>query len=54
MRQFQICFLPLHFDRLLFVYLLLFMHQAMCNIIKLNIYQILERVRVVYSDAWSS
>ena len=30
--QFQIGFLPQYFDRL-FVYLLLFMHQAMCNII---------------------
>ena len=29
----QIYFLPLYFDRLLFVYLLLFMHQALCNII---------------------
>ena len=29
--QFQISFLPLHFDSLLFVYLLLFMHQAIVN-----------------------
>ena len=36
-RHFQICFLPEYFDRLfvylLFVYLVLFTHQAMCNII---------------------
>ena len=31
-RQFEICFLPSYFDRL-FVYLLLFIHQAMRNII---------------------
>ena len=35
-RHFQICFLPEYFDRLfvylLFVYLVLFMHQATCNI----------------------
>ena len=31
--RFRSIFLPLNFDRLLFVYLLLFMHQATSNII---------------------
>ena len=49
-RHFQICFLPEYFDRLfvylLFVHLVLFMHQAMCNIFW--------HLRNVYLDAGSS